>query len=270
MSHKQLSWTRSLFLVGAFVASQISWSRKTIFLGVLLLLPAVIAVITRSEAPRGAIDEYLAAILPTFTIGVVQLICLFNGAGLMRGSMEDRTLAFLLTRPMSRARIALGHYAGLIAFVVPLALISAGAGFLVCRAGLPSGVFSPETDGPASAEALTRLLIVTGTAAVFYSALYTLFGLLSKHSTLIGLVFIVVVDALLGSLPGTPRTLSHMAYFEALLQPFYLSRATVSELAEPIAPLTAGVILGAMLVGIMTGIVALARGKDMVPFDKAQ
>ena len=37
-----------------------------------------------------------------------------------------------------------------------------------------------------------------------------------------------------------------------------------------IAPLTAGVILGAMFLGIMTGIVGLARGKDMVPFDKAQ
>ncbi|MAB91035.1 MAG: hypothetical protein CMJ90_16510 [Planctomycetes bacterium] len=272
MSRGQLPLAKSLVLVAAFTAREVSWSRKTVFLGLLLLIPAGIAAVVRGEAPPGAAETFLAEVMPSLVIGVVQLMCLFHGAGLVRDAMEERTLAFLLTRPIGRARIAQGMYLGLLLYVLPLGLIGAGAGFAACRAGLPGGMFTDDIDGPTSVQGLVRLLQVTGGAVVFYCALYTLFGLVFKASTIVGLLFLMIFDALLGSLPGPPRMLSPMSYFEVLLAPHFESRATLMREMDvyPMESGTAAMVLVVALLAIMFVTRRLARGKDFVAFQKAQ
>lgn len=273
MTSRPLPLLRSLALVAAFTAREVSWSRKTVFLAILLLIPAGLAAIIRSEAPPGEIDEFLNVVMTSLVIGVVQLMCLFHGAGLVRDAMEERTLAFLLTRPIGRPRVAFGMYLGLLVYVLPLGLICAWAGFAACRAGLPGGMFDPDPTDPASAEALIRLLQVTAGAVVFYGALYTLFGLLFKSSTIVGLVFLMIFDALLGSLPGPPRLLSPMHYFETLAHPFYESRASAiaRETTDTLLPTgNATVVLIFAFCAILFVMHRLSRGKDFVPFQKAQ
>ncbi|NRA95241.1 MAG: ABC transporter permease [Planctomycetes bacterium] len=272
MSRGPLPLFKSLVLVASFAAHEVSWSRKTVFLGLLLLVPAGIATIIRSEAPPGEVGEFLEFGMTSLVIGIVQLMCLFHGAGLIRDAMEERTLAFLLTRPIGRSRVAFGMYLGLLMYVLPIGLISATAGFAACRAGLPGGMFSDVAMSPASAEALMRLLQVTGAAVVFYGALYTLFGLVFKASTIVGLLFLMIFDGLLGSLPGPPRMLSPMGYFETLASPYYQSRATMySEMeAHTIESSTAVIVLVAALLVIMLVTRRIARGKDFVAFQKAQ
>lgn len=272
MTSRPLPLFKSLALVAAFTAREVSWSRKTVFLAILLLCPAGIAAIIRDQAPPGEIEQFLKFGMTSLLIGVVQLMCLFHGAGLVRSAMEERTLAFLLTRPIGRPRIALGMYLGLLVYILPLGMISVAAGFAACRAGLPGGMFSAGPAGPASVEALVRLLQVTGGAIVFYCALYTLFGLIFKASTIVGLLFLMIVDALLGSLPGPPRMLSPMGYFETLASPYYESRATAMRALEVqmVEPGTAVIILACAFIAMMFLMRRLARRKDFIEFEKAQ
>lgn len=266
MSQGRLPLLRSIGLVAAFAAREVSWSRKTIFLALLLLVPATIATLIRSHGQPGEIGQFLENALPSLTIFVLQFVCLFHAAGLVRDAMEDRTLAFLLTRPIGRVRVVLGLYVGLIAYLIPLGLISVTAGFCACRVGLPEGVFAGEMGA-----AFPALLGVTALAVVFYGALHTLFGLAFKAPTILGLVFVMIVDGLLGSLQGPPRRMAPMAYFESMLPGAFKSRATEDVIEpDPIEPLIAIFAIIAAWIAILLIIRFLTRGKDFVAFQKTQ
>ena len=264
MSGGQLPMLRSMRLVAAFAARQISWSRKTVFLCLLLLIPAAVATLIRDQAPPGEIGEFVRAVLPSLTMFVLQFVCLFHAAGLVRDAMDEKTLSFLLTRPIGRVRVVMGLYVGLLAYLLPLALLSMTAGFCAGRVGLPEGMFAGEIGA-----AFPALLGVTTVAVIFYGALHTLLGLALKAPTVVGLVFVMLVDGLLGSLPGPPRRMSPMAYLEGLLPAPFESRASQVEI-EPVSmsPAFALVVLAVAWILVLLLICYLSRGKDFVTFQK--
>ncbi len=262
---------RSVALVGAYAARQITETRKTLFLVILLMVPPVLGIVVRRVAEPGT--EFFSRFIPNvYVVFLLQVVCLFYGANLIRDGMEERTLQFLLTRPVGRPRLLLGFYLGMLAVVLPLILLSAFASFVACRAGLPGGLFGD----PAANAALLNMLWVFALGGVFYSALYLLFGLVFRWPTIIGVVYVGIFEWVLGFLPGPPRALSPSGYLEVLLQDHFVTRARLAELetnstwaqAFSVEKSTAWLALALFYAAILTVAFLIVRGKDFLPYVK--
>jgi hypothetical protein len=257
---------RTLALVGAFSARQVCWTRRSVFGILLLLIPCVLVVVVRSQAPPGTINDFQREALPNMLLFLTEILCLFHGASVIRDAIEDRTISYLLVRPMGRSPVVMGMYVGLLGYLIPMTAISVAAAFFGCHAGLPAGWLG----SPEDREAFVRLVSVIMLAVMFYGALFVLFGLIFSSPTIVGLIFLVIADGALASLPGAPRRLAPMAYFETLLAPHFRTRADIGPFRlEGPTPFVSLLTLGILFIAIMFLIHGIARGKDFVTGDKA-
>lgn len=206
-----LPLARSLRLGAGYAVRRLAWSRRTVVLLLLALAPLAFAMVVRSEAPPGAIDLFRTGFLPNLSLGILHIFFAFLATGLVRDGIEDRTLTFLLTRPMGRAPVVFGLYGGLLLLAVPLLLASALLGYLACFAG--TGTRPLPMDDPACG----TLLLAVGLAALFYGALYTLIGMVFRSPAIAAIIYLIAVEIVLGSLKGPPRTIVPSAWFENLL-----------------------------------------------------
>lgn len=220
-------------LVAAFVMRQICWSRRSLIVVAMMLMPAVTAVLVRWKAPMGTIDRFYTDILPNLQLGLWPLVCLFFGASLVRDAMEDHTLAYLLTRPLGRVRVIFGYYIGLLAFLLPVVWLNVLAVHATVQVGRGGGLLG-------TADELGLLLDYFRTANVaipFYCALYFLIGVRFKFPSVIGIMSFSLLDLLFGFIQGPLRALSPAAYFEEILGSEFNTRAFQEEFnPEPFGP----------------------------------
>lgn len=163
--------------------------RNQILLVVLALVPVLVGVAIRASTGSAEPGEGppfldrvsgnglflaftgLATVVPFFlplTIGVVS-------GDAVAGEAQAGTLRYLLTVPVSRARLLLVKYGGLVAFCFAAALLVALVGLLVGWALFPTGevtLLSGTTISPASA--VGRALLVAAYVAVSLSGLAAL------------------------------------------------------------------------------------------------
>jgi hypothetical protein len=153
----------------------------------------------------------------------------------------------------------------MLAFILPLALLAAWGGFAVCALDRPADTWKGSVE---SSLALFTAVVIAAT--VFYGALYTLLGLVFRRPTIIALVYLVIGDGLLATLPGPPRHLSFLSYFEALLSARFDTRAAAPAFV-PGGPdrTTAMIVLGVTWVVLLVLIQRVARKKDFIPYEKS-
>ncbi len=270
MSRPRPSLASSLGILAAFSVRQVSWSRKTVFMLVLLLVPAGLATLIRAEAPPGTAEVFRRNVLPNLHLFLIQLFSLFYGASLVRDAIEDRTLTFLLTRPIGRQRVVFGLWLGMLVFVVPATLVSTLTSWYATSAGT-------RVDAPG----LDRLLVALLVGTVFYALLFLFLGLVFKRPTILGLLFIIVVEGVLGSIPGPVRRIAPSTYIEALLGPTFGTRTTAgAELEEaarevgtiagpaPLTSTTAAAVLVGIFALLLIVLVRVVRRKDFVVTQK--
>ena len=256
---------RALGLVAAFGARQICWSRRTLFMGLVLLAPAGMAVIVRAAAPPGVVETLYTTVLPHMLLSITQLLVLFYAASLVRDGMEDHTIVFLLTKPLGRVRIVLGLWIGMVLFTLPLALIAAGTATLACRAGLPTEPWWSEV----GATAVARLALGVTMVVLVHGALYTAFGLIFRYPTIVGLVYLIVGDIGIGFLPGPARLGAPTTWVEFVLRPAFKTRADIPELDSVIFGTGPAIgFLCVALVGLLALIARLSKRKDFIVFEK--
>ena len=221
-----LPLTTSLRILAGYTISRITWTRRTLILAVLVLIPGLLGVIIRTEAPPGTSEEFVTAGLPSVLLVITQLICVFHGAGLVRDGLEDHTLDFMLTRPIGRSRVVFGLFLGLLMFVIPFVFIAIVVGY---------GAFTAGGDGLLgflSDDRLWMLVSVGLLATVFYSAFYTWLGLKFRYPAVLGVLFLVIVEGVMGSLPGKPRRIAPSAWLEYILEPTFATRARLEQAAS--------------------------------------
>lgn len=263
------SWLSSLFLVASFGARTVAWSKRTIFMVVLLLLPAIIGVIIRSEAPPGTAPQYLRTVAPTLHLGLVALLCLFYGGSIVRDAIEDKTLGFLLTRPLGRVRVLFGLYLGMVLFVLPLVLAAGATTFSCCRAGLSGGVFGNESD----VAGLIGMMKYLAVASLLYSALFSVLGMAVKHPTIIGLALLIVFEGVLATIPGPIRLFAPSTYLDALLPSSFETRS--SAIAQQsrsssgvVSPERAALVISTLMAVSLILIARIAKRADFTGAEK--
>jgi ABC-2 type transport system permease protein len=127
---------------------------------------------------------------------MLPVIALIIGTGVLGSEVDDGTIVHILTKPLPRRDII-------------LAKLLVAAGVSTVASAVPLFVVGILADGVQFGLALSA---AAAAGAVAYSALFLLLSLLSRRPVLLGLVYILVWEGLLGRFVSGTRVLSIQQY----------------------------------------------------------
>lgn len=222
------------------------WSRKSLVMALLLLLPAFLAatfrLIARSAATVDGFDLYGVVVAIYYIRNALPLAALFFATALIADEVEGRTITYLLTRPVTRASILAGKFAAYLVTTLALALpgIVASYFLLVSIRGM--------SQISLNALELLRDLGVAALALCAYGAFFALLGVLLKRPTIPGLLFLFGWE-LLANLPGYLPRYTITAWLRSLI--------THRPADEGLAELFGQTLPAGEALGVLAGIVIL-------------
>jgi ABC-2 type transport system permease protein len=203
----------------------------------LLALPAVLLVLALASRVLGGQDDVLTVgLLGGFAVAtLVPLLGLIAGTGAIGPEIDDGSIVYLLAKPLSRFSIAATKVA------VAVAVVTAFAAVPTLLAGF---ILSGTSDRLAVAYGVGALIAGTG-----YAALFLLLAVLTRHAVVVGLLYALIWESLVGSFVPGAQALSVQQWALAI---------TKSLLGDRAAPLnvTSAVGLGAaipLLLVLMVG-----------------
>jgi len=202
---------------------QMLWSRRSIFLALVVGGPVVLAVIVRTLSVvvpssslriNGAIvggpSIFGMMIWLLYVRFIVPVLGVFYGTALIADEVEDKTITYLFTRPIPRGGVLIGKYLAYLACTVLLILPSVMVVFFLI---VPLGGGSI---GEAFPSLLTDLgMIAIGLAA--YGSVFALVGARLKRPLVIGLVFAFGWEPTVMLIPGYLKQLTVAYYLQALV-----------------------------------------------------
>lgn len=203
--------------------------KRLVTAAVAMLTPAVIAVVWRVAAPTGYDPVVIYNVLASGVLFGFMLVILsvVFGTGVISQEVEQKTIPYLLTRPVPRWRILAAKFA---AAVIGITLtLWAGAVLLAAATFLP---------GPLPVDRLLTDLGVLPIGALAYAALFVLLATLLNRPLMYGLFFAFGWESWVPSLPGTFGRVSVMTYLRVLAPhptPQGESRA-ITELLNTLTP----------------------------------
>ena len=183
--------------------SQVRWRRLPILALMVGFLPGL-AYFTISNGRseiffKWAIDFYLTLLLPLYSLS----IC----GAMIRDELQADTIGFLLTRPISRARLFLLKF---ICHVTWVQILGCTVTVLLLLVGVVREI----------QELRSFALIFLGTQvlAVFvYGALGALIGLINQRYMVLGIIYGFVVEVGIGQIPTNINNLSQLRHLHTIL-----------------------------------------------------
>jgi ABC-2 type transport system permease protein len=190
---------------------------------ILFALPALLVVIALAvRGLTGADDTTAGNILGGFALGtMVPLIGVIAGTGAIGPEIDDGSVVYLLAKPVRRSTII---------FTKLLVAIGVTVVFSAVPVLVAGFVLNGNSQQIAVAYALAAAV-----ASVAYSALFLLFGTITRHAVVFGLVYALVWEALVGTLIPGARTLSIQQWALAIGQRIGAEGALTSDVGLPAA-----------------------------------
>lgn len=206
--------------------STVSWITARGLLGrrrFLLLFPlpvllVLLAVLSRSLGvdpgewgPPVLVGLGLAVVLP--------VIALIVGTGVLGAEIDDGTVVHVLTKPLPRWQIVLPKLAvaaGVTAVTVAVPLYVAGVLASSVRVGL-------------------ALAAAASIGALAYCALFLALSLVTRRPVLLGLVYVLIWEGLLGNFVSGTKVLSIQQYVIALADRFAPTELLATDVSVPVA-----------------------------------
>jgi ABC-type transport system involved in multi-copper enzyme maturation permease subunit len=200
---------------------QMLWSRRTIFMGLVVGAPVLLAVAVRVLVEMGVPltrvgrEELSGAVLfglmfwLFFLRLAVPVLAVFYGSGLIADEVEDRTLTYLFTRPVRREAVFLGKYLAFLVCTVSVVLPAVVLVWLAV-AGLGGNLGAGFPD-------LLKDLGILAAGLATYGAVFGLVGAALRRPLVIGLVFVFGWESFAMALPGHVRRLTVAHYLEGFV-----------------------------------------------------
>ena len=199
------------------------WSRRSVFLALLVGGPVVLALVSRlvwmmvptesfrinGETVSGA-GTFGLMIWLLYVRFIVPILGVFYGTALIADEVDDRTITYLFTRPIPRGAVLVGKYLAYLACTVLLILPSVVIVFFLM---VPMG-------GSGVASAFPSLLgdlgmLAAGLAA--YGAVFAWVGARIRKPLVAGLVFVLGWEPAVLLFPGYLKRLTVAYYLQALV-----------------------------------------------------
>jgi ABC-2 type transport system permease protein len=236
------------------------WSRRTIFMLLVVGAPVLIAFFLRSFVALGApILEATRMSGPAnfglmiwgfylhFTIPVLGV---FYGTALMADEVEDKTITYLFTRPIRRGAVLFGKYLAYLACTIFVVLPSVMLVYLlvVPMRGSLGGSFLD----------FVKDLALLALGLAVYGALFAFIGAKFKRPLLIGLIFIFGWEQAALAFPGYLKRFT-IAYYVQGLVPQPMPNDSTMSLIQGIFRERPGLFASLVCLSVMlVGFVALA------------
>ncbi len=196
------------------------WSRRTIFMALVVGGPVLLALIVRAldvfgmTALRvngraiGGIGVFGVMLWMLFLRFIVPVLAVFYGTALMADEVEDKTLTYLFTRPIARGAVLMGKY---LAYLVCTVLVVLPAVMLVYF------LVVPFREVPGTFVSLVTDLGLLALGLAVYGALFAFVGAFFKRPLVIGLVFTFGWEPTVMALPGYLKQFTIAYYLQALV-----------------------------------------------------
>jgi ABC-type transport system involved in multi-copper enzyme maturation permease subunit len=197
------------------------WSRRTVFMGLVVGLPVVLAAIVRLFHELGAPGMRInnAAVTGPVIFGLmiwvffvrfsVPVLGVFYGTSLIADEVDDKTITYLFTRPIPRGAVVLGKY---LAFLVCTVFVVLPSVVLVWLLIVPIG----GSLGAGFVDLVKDLgLLALGLA--IYGAVFAMIGAALKRPLLVGLALVFVWEPVVMALPGYLKLYTVAYYLQGLV-----------------------------------------------------
>jgi ABC-2 type transport system permease protein len=252
---KPSSLATAAFRVFDLSLGEMIWSRRTVFLALVVGGPVVVAIILRLvtalDMPAFRVNGVAVGgpaifglmIWGLFLRVIVPMLGVFYGTSLIADEVDDKTITYLFTRPIPRAAVLLGKY---LAYLVSTVLIVLPSVMLVFFLIIPIGGGSIAT----SFLDLVKDLGLLALGLAVYGAVFAFVGAQLKRPLLFGLFFAFGWEVVAVALPGYLKRFT-IAYYIQALAPHTMPQDGIGALMQTlfkdtVSPLTAVVVLFAM------------------------
>jgi ABC-type transport system involved in multi-copper enzyme maturation permease subunit len=201
------------------------WSRRTIFMALVVIAPVLIALFVRFLVALGAplLDGEAGGTSVRMTgpaiFGLmiwvfylrftVPVLGVFYGTSLIADEVEDKTITYLFTRPIPRGAVLIGKYLAYLACTVFVVLPSVVLVYLLVvpiRGSLGASFLD-----------LVRDLLLLALGLAVYGAVFAFVGAKFKRPLLIGLVFIFGWEQAALAFPGYLKRFTVAYYLQGLV-----------------------------------------------------
>ena len=207
--------------------SEMLWSRRTIFMALLVGAPVAISLILRLLVGLGApiLGEEVGPqhrgvrmtgpaifglmIWVFYLRVIVPILGVFYGSSLMADEVEDKTITYLFVRPIRRGAVLVGKYLAYLACTIFVVLPSVMLVYLlvVPMRGSLGGSFID----------LLKDLSLLALGLAVYGAVFAFVGAKFKRPLLVGLIFIFGWEQAAMALPGYMKRFSVAYYLQGLV-----------------------------------------------------
>jgi ABC-2 type transport system permease protein len=238
---------------------QMLWSRRSIFLALVVGGPVVLAVVVRvlaavvpssslriNGALVGGPSIFGMMIWLLYVRFIVPVLGVFYGTALIADEVDDKTITYLFTRPIPRGAVLIGKYLAYLACTVLLILPTVTMVFFLI---VPLGGGSV---GAAFPSLLTDLgMLALGLAT--YGAVFAFIGARLKRPLVIGLVFTFGWEPTVMLVPGYLKQLTVAYYLQSLVPHVMPDDSTLSALLQvfsDVPPVGASLAALAIITGV--------------------
>jgi len=239
---------------------------KTRVFALLGLIPVALAVVVRImlHGRTGDMVAVFTEILMVFFLQFyIVILALFYGTSITVEEIENRTLPYLITRPVPKPAVILGKYAayGLLMFAMVAA--SLVPSYFILNFGRMSR--------PEVLKAFFINLGVLGLGILAYTAFFAFLGTWLKRAIIVGLIFGFGWENVIQYFPGSTQKFSVVHYLKSLLPYRPVSGGGGRGVAlllfrlEPTSPPGAVLALAAVAVVFLALACWLFRRKEFLP-----
>src|SRR6185503_12110976 len=236
MTDKSPSFMYAAMRVFDLSIGEMLWSRRTVFMGLVVGVPVVIACLLRALFELGApvISVNNSTMTGPLMFGlilwllyirfIVPVLGVVYGTSLIADEVEDKTITYLFSRPIPRGAVLMGKY---IAYLVCTVFVVLPSIALVWMLVVPIN----GSLGPSFPDLLKDLgLLALGLAA--YGAVFAVAGAALKRPLLIGLLYVLGWEPLVMLIPGYLKRLSVAYYLQGLVPQAMPSNSPLSLIQE--------------------------------------
>ncbi len=256
-ANRRPSFVSSVLRIFDLSLSEMLWSRRSVFLALLVGGPVLLAVVSRvvwmfvpNESLRingGAVSGasiFGLMIWLLYVRFIVPILGVFYGTSLIADEVEDRTITYLFTRPIQRGAVLVGKYVAYLACTVLLILPSVMVVFFLM---VPVG-------GGSIAQMFPSLLADLGMLAAglaAYGAVFAWVGARVKRPLVAGLVFVLGWEPAVLLFPGYLKRATVAYYLQGLVPHAMPQDSTISLLLQTFADMP-GILLSLVALVVLT------------------
>ena len=184
---------------------QLAGVRRLLIVSLLTLLPVALALAIRFGAGDDAeTDDVITGVIDAILVaGILPLVTMALATASFGNELEDKTLSYIMLKPVPRWKIALPKLIAPILVAGPLVVISGAAAAYI---GLDSGFKTPLAVGAA-------LLV----GVVAYSAVFTWAGLITTRALSFAIVYVFLWEGVVSTFISGVRYLSVRGYTLAVM-----------------------------------------------------